>query len=211
MAEFQQPPQWNPGDLVTSEKLNIYSNNDLYFKERLDSLGAGVFKKVVDITLDTNTNPIVVDLTTTIGKLKVGKLYHCFLYGKWYEAGAGSIRIFFNNYDSIDYYSKTYIRYAWGNLEVRSEKDSDICNYQEQKSFFIPFRIFTQYDVRYHTFVYVDFHTMGFYYQPEYGPMIYSAIIWFSQSEEIHTIKLWSDGPTFGRGTKFTIWETELI
>jgi len=211
MAEFQQPPTWSPGDLVTSEKLNIYSNNDLYFYEQLQSVGAGVFKKVVDIALTTNVNPIVVNLTTTIGKLKANKLYYCFLYGRWHEAGAGKIRICFNNYDSVDYYRKTYIRYAWGELLANTECECDICNYQEQSSFFIPFRIFTQYDYRYHTFVYVDFHVMGFYEQPEYGPMIYSTIIWFTQSEEIHTIKLWSDGPTFAPGTKFTIWETELI
>ena len=211
MVEFKQPPTWRPGDLVTSEKLNIYSNNDLYFYELIQAGGEGIFKKVVDITLDTNTNPIVVDLSTTIGKLNAGKLYYCFLYGKFAGDGAGAIRIFFNNYDTTDYYSKTYIRYAWNDFTVRTEKDCDICNYQAQRSFFIPFKIFTQYDTRYNTFVYVDFHVMGFYFQPEYGPMIYSTIVWFSQSEEIHTIKLWSSGPSFGAGTKFTIWESAFI
>jgi len=49
---FQTPWLWTPGDTITSARLNKYTNNDLYFKEKIEELGVPVGEHRTMIPID---------------------------------------------------------------------------------------------------------------------------------------------------------------
>jgi hypothetical protein len=205
MAEFQQPPVWKPGDLVTSAGLNIYSNNDLYFKERLDSLGVGIFTKVKEVVLAEGSD--VIDVTDI--HLKKNKIYYCFLIGGIAPTTENSVRIYFNGDYDYTLYHTSYFLFKDYNLGVNYEVGPYLSKAQASNPIFIPFKIIIvdACGLGLWPYVIVEKHKTGVYY----FPWSYEALIWYGRSTEIFSMRIEVSPDIFLPNTKLTIWESAFI
>jgi hypothetical protein len=203
MAEFQQPPVWKPGDLVTSANLNIYSNNDLYFYEQLQSIGAGVFKKIKEVVLSEASN--IIDITDI--HLKENKLYYCFLIGHILTYTENDVKIYFNGDYDYTLYHTSYFLFKDYTLTANYEVGSFLSKAQACDHIFIPFKIIIIRSYGLWPHVIVEKHHTGVYYYP----WTYEAFIWYGRSTEIFSMRIEISPDMFLANTKLTIWESAFI
>jgi len=203
MAEFREPPRWKPGDLVTSANLNIYSDNDLYFKEKLDTLGVGVFSKVKEVALTEGSD--VIDVTDI--HLKENKIYYCFLIGGLGLTGESSIRIYFNGDYDYGFYHTSYFLFKDYTFTANYEVGPFLSKGQYSEILFIPFKIVIDRALGLWPYVIIERHHTG----PYYYPWFYEGLIWYARSTEIFSMRIEVSAGYFLPNTKLTIWESAFI
>jgi hypothetical protein len=207
MAEFREPPVWKPGDLVTSANLNIYSNNDLYFKEKIEylesSVGVGVFRKVKEVVL-TESNDVI-DVTDI--HLTKNKIYYCFLIGGIAPTTENSVRIYFNGDYDYTLYHTSYFLFKDYQLTANYEVGPYLSKAQHANPIFIPFKIIIVESAGLWTWVIIEKHKTGVYYYP----WTFEGFIWYGRSSEIFSMRIEISPDTFLAGTKLTIWESAFI
>jgi hypothetical protein len=203
MAEFQQPPTWKPGDLVTSANLNIYSNNDLYFYEQLKNVGAGVFRKVKEVVLTESAD--VIDVTDI--HLRANKIYYCFLVGGIAYTTENTIRIYFNGDYDISLYRTSYFYLRYNDFIIRTDPGGILSMGQFCPFLFIPFKIVIPEANGFWPHVIIEKH----HTTDPFVPNSFEGLIMYDRHGEIFSMRIEVSAGYFLPNTKLTIWESAFI